>query len=117
MSSCDWCHAPLENQLVYQLQTQETGTRSNTTHYVGSECCVAKGNHTDYANRFLDRWGCLPHMYFEFLETPKNVTYMFAHAKKCHEEGCNKHVVKDLFRTAWQTYKKLSPEDQAKVTK
>ena len=112
---CDWCRASLENQLVYLLHTQETGTKSNTTHHVGEKCCVSKSKHADYATRFLDRWGCLPHMHFEFLETPENVTQMFAQAKKCHEEGGSRHVVKDLFQTAWQTYKKLSPENQAKV--
>jgi hypothetical protein len=56
-------------------------------------------------------------MHLRFLETHENVTRMFAEAKKCHEDGGSKHVVKDLFRTAWQTYKKLSPEDQALVVK
>jgi hypothetical protein len=112
---CDWCGTSFDSQLVYLLHTQETGTKSNTTHHVGEKCCVSKGKHADYANRFLDRWGCLPFMNFEFLETPENVTQMFAQAKKCHEGGGSRHVVKSLFRTAWRTYKKLSPENQAKV--
>ena len=114
---CDWCRTPFQGQVIYLIHTQETGTRSNTTQHVGSECCIAKGNHAGYANRFLDRWGCLPRMHLRFLETHENVTRMFAEAKKCHEDGGSKHVVKDLFRTAWQTYKKLSPEDQALVVK
>lgn len=114
---CDWCGTSFGNQVIYLLHTQETGTRSNTTHHVGEDCCVAQGKHAEYANRFLDRWGCLPFMNFEYLETHENVTRMFARAKLCHERRRDKPSVKSLFQCAWRAYKKLSPDNQALVVK
>ena len=114
---CDWCGTSFDGQVAYLLHTQETATQSTMTYHIGEDCCMGKGKHAEYANRFLDRWGCLPFMNFEFLETPENVTQMFSQAKRCHERGRDKHMVKSLFRTAWRTYKNLSPEKQTLVVK
>ena len=114
---CDWCGTSFDAQVAYLLHTQETATQSTMTYHIGEDCCMAKGKHAEYANRYIARWDARPNMFFEYLETPQNVTHMFARAKRCHERGRDKHMVKSLFRTAWRTYKNLSPENQALVTK
>ena len=116
-SECDWCGTSFDAQVAYLLHTQETATQSTMTYHIGEDCCMAKGKHAEYANRYIARWDARPNMFFEYLETPQNVTHMFARAKRCHERGRDKHMVKSLFRTAWRTYKNLSPEKQALVTK
>ena len=116
-SECDWCGTSFDGQVAYLIHTQETATQSTMTYHVGEQCCVSHGKHAEYANRYIARWGTRPNMFFEFLETPENITTMFARAKRCHELGRDKSMVKSLFECAWRSYKKLSPENQAKVTK
>lgn len=116
-SECDWCGTNFNEQIAYLLHTQETATQSTMTYHIGEDCCMGNGKHAEYANRYIARWHSRPNMFFEYLETPQNVTRMFARAKRCHELGRDKSMVKSLFECAWRSYKKLSPENQAKVTK
>jgi hypothetical protein len=116
-SECDWCGTSFDAQVAYLLHTQETATQSTMTYHIGEDCCMGQGKHAEYANRYIARWHARPSMFFEYLETPQNVTHMFARAKRCHERGRDKSSVKALFQCAWRAYKKLSPENQALVTK
>jgi hypothetical protein len=116
-STCDWCGTSFDRQIAYLLHTQETATQSTITYHIGEECCMGKGKHAEYANRYIARWDARPNMFFEYLETHENVTRMFARAHYCHHERRDKHMVKSLFQCAWRTYKKLSPENQLLVEK
>ena len=117
VSECDWCGTSFDRQLAYLLHTQETATQSTITYHIGEECCVDQGKHADYANRYIARWEARPNMFFEYLQTPENVTRMFTRAHYCHHERRDKHMVKSLFQCAWRTYKELSPENQLLVEK
>ena len=114
---CDWCGTSFDEQVAYLLHTQETATQSIMTYHVGEDCCVAKGKHAEYANRYIARWETRPNMFFEYLETHQNVTRMFQRAKLCHERKRARSTVKSFFQCAWRAYHKLSPENQALVVK
>jgi|LauGreSBDMM110SN_4_FD.fasta_scaffold111312_3 hypothetical protein len=116
-TNCQWCDAMLENQLIYTVDTVRTEDGiSPVTYIVGSNCCIGgPQRHNRYIQEYFDIWNTNPRMYFDFLPSVPNCQKLFNDAIYWHHNGASKTVVKDLFRTAWLTYKKLSLEDQARV--
>lgn len=54
-------------------------------------------------------------MEFMFEPRAENVTQMFATAKALHFKKADRLDVKDAFRDAWNTYKRLSAADKTLV--
>ena len=76
MNHCNWCAASLEDKVIYSLSTWVAGKRE--VHVIGSECCMAAGRHSDFANKH----GC-PRMWFEYAATVSNVRKLYASAALC----------------------------------
>jgi hypothetical protein len=55
-------------------------------------------------------------MEFMFEPRAENVSQMFATAKALHFKRADRAAVKDAFRDAWNTYKRLSAADKTLVT-
>jgi hypothetical protein len=107
----------LEKQIIYTVNTvrMEDGM-SPVTYIVGSRCCIGgTQRHNTYVQEYFERWNTNPRMYFDFLPSAENCQKLFNNAIYWHHSGASKSVVKNLFRTAWSTYNKLSLEDQARV--
>ena len=116
-NACDWCDSDLKNQVVYTLDTQYLDNMEPASYRVGMDCCISTGKHAKFCNDFSAKWGKFPKLNFDFEQTPENASAMFLSANYHHDRGAAKHIVKELFRSAWHTYKTLSPEDQARVVK
>lgn len=112
---CDWCETDLSDQIIYILDTETIEDKSRISYRIGAVCCMNRGKHGDFCNEFSDRWNTLPMMNFMFEARPENVTRLFTSAKELHYKRRSPEVVRDAFRSAWNTYKRLSVEDQALV--
>ena len=115
-NACDWCESDLSNQIVYILDTETIEDKNRTSFRIGNTCCMDKGKHAVFCIAFINRWQVLPMMNFMFEPRHENVTQMFANAKALHFKKADRLDVKDAFRDAWNTYKRLSVADQALVT-
>ena len=116
-TNCQWCDAMLENQVIYTVDTVRTEDGiSPVTYIVGQDCCIGGAQrHHAYSREYFDFWNTNPRMYIDFLPSAPNCQKLFNDAIYWHHNGASETVVRDLFRTAWSTYKKLSLEDQARV--
>jgi hypothetical protein len=61
-------------------------------------------------------WGCDPDADLDPIVTHWNVTQMFNEAKVRHYDD-DREGSRDMFRSAWRTYKKLTAEEQKLVEK
>jgi hypothetical protein len=63
----------------------------------------------------VNTWGHPPDLKFSFLDTARNVIQMFEAAERNHLAGGNKVSTREMFRSAWRTFKKLSRAEQIAV--
>ena len=112
MSNCDWCNASLEGNLVYEISTVINNTP--TMYTIGAACCMRAGRHADFANEH----NCPP-MNSQLRADHANVSLLFALAKRRHfaDPSAKTGEAKELFRTAYQVYKRLSANDKRRVTR
>ena len=114
LNTCDWCDANLDQQIAYTLRTQHIGDKSSIKYQIG-ECCVLSGDCATYTQDFVDAWGHPPNLKFSFLATADNVTQMFEAAERNYAAGGCRHATREMFRSAWRTFKKLTRSEQALV--
>jgi hypothetical protein len=116
-NTCEWCDADLSNQVIYLFDTQDIANTNRTSFRIGNKCCMDNGDHEDYCVRYVKQWGVTPYMCFMYEASHENVTQLFAHANQLHTMRAERLDVKNAFRSAWNTYNRLTEIDQALVVK
>jgi len=110
--NCDWCSSSLDNTIVYDLHTRINGYP--ITYIIGADCCIASGNHADFANKH----NCPP-MNFQPRSNVENVNryFAFAHAKHKADPKGTTGETRAAFSTAYRMYRKLSAAEKLLVTR
>jgi len=115
LNCCEWCQNDLDTCVSYNVNALNINTKKPHVYRIG-QCCVDSGELTNYVSDFNVEWGCDCEAYLEPHLTHWNVTQMFNEAKARHYDS-DAEGARDMFRSAWRTYKKLTAEEQKLVEK
>lgn len=115
LNYCEWCENDLDTCVAYTLNTLNSNTKNPHVYRIG-QCCVDSGELTNYVSDFNVEWGFDPQAYLDPTVTHWNVSHMFEEAKARHYDG-DREGARDMFRSAWRTYKKLTEEEKKLVRK
>ena len=115
LNYCEWCEYDLDTCVAYSLQVLDIDTRRPRLYRIG-QCCVDSAELSNYVSDFNVRWGMDADADLDPIVTHWNVSQMFEEAKARHY-GHDREGARDMFRSAWRTYKKLTPEEQKLVAK